>query len=87
RQLGEHVEHWLDVEGSWPTPWRNALGLSDTAVLVTPEQLQQMQQEIGDVLARYRHRGDGDPRARTVAAYTVYFPRDLEPVPDETEPG
>ncbi len=81
RHLGERFERWLDVEGTWPTPWRDACGIADSFVIATPEQLQAMQDELWAVLDRYRRVGQGNPDARRVAVYLVGFPLDLDRVP------
>ncbi|MBM6405694.1 helix-turn-helix domain-containing protein [Phycicoccus sp. CSK15P-2] len=81
RHLGERFERWLDVEHGWPDEWRDAVGMSDSFVIATPEQLRAMQAELWAVLERYRRVGQGNPTARRVAAYLVSYPLDLDRPP------
>ncbi len=73
---------WLDVEESWPVAWRDVLGLSDTALLATPEQVAQLQDELAALLARYRRVGEGRPDARRIILHHVLHPLDLDDVPE-----
>jgi hypothetical protein len=50
-------------------------------VLVTTEQLGALTGEIAAVLERYRRVGQGNPRARRVAAYAFTYPLDLDRPP------
>ncbi|SER80902.1 transcriptional regulator, ArsR family [Pedococcus cremeus] len=81
RHLAEQFERWLDVEQAWPMAWRDAAGMSDSFVIATPEQLQQLKAEVDEVLARYRRVGQGNPEARRVAVYSVAYPIDLDRAP------
>src|SRR5665647_2056761 len=78
RQLGQQFERWLDVEGSWPVEWRDAAGLSDSFVIATAEQARALGAELGEVVARYRLVGQGDPEAKRLIVHTVLLPTDLE---------
>ncbi len=81
RHLGEQFERWLDAEQAWPVDWRDAAGMSDEMVVVTAGQLQSLMDEIGEVIARYRRVGQGNPAAKRVACYRVAYPIDLERPP------
>jgi DNA-binding transcriptional ArsR family regulator len=81
RHLTDRYERWLDVEQAWPLAWRDALGLSDSHVLATPEQVEEMRRELAAVVSRYRRVGQGNPEARRVAAYSVLYPIDLDRAP------
>lgn len=85
RHLGGNFENWLDVEESWPLDWREALGLGDTTVTVTAEQLTQLKTELGELLSRYRFLAEGDPQARSIVVYSVLFPRDVDAPPKTQE--
>lgn len=85
RHLVEQYEKWLDVEEGWPVEWRDAVGLSDSYVIATPAQLEQMRREISDVVTRYRRVGQGNPQARRVATYSVLYPIDLARAPRGSE--
>ena len=84
RHLGERYEHWLDVEEAWPVDWRDAVGMNDSWVVVTPQQAQARTHEINEVVARYRRVGQGNPQARRVAVYAVTYPVDLDRPPRGT---
>lgn len=78
RQFADKYERWLDVEATWSPAWRDAAGMDDMWVEVTPEQLAAARKEIEAVLHRYAHVGEGDPEARRVAYWQFAFPMDLD---------
>ena len=82
RHLAERFERWLDVEEAWPLAWRDALGLHDDVLTVTPAQLVAFNAELGALMARYRDAGRGDPTARRIASGHLHQPVDLDQVPD-----
>lgn len=79
RQFAERAERWLDVSEEWPAEWVDALGLSDSFVTVTPEQLAELNAELDTLAARFRRIGEGDPRARRVHLSMYANPADLAP--------
>jgi len=85
RQLAERAEQWLDVSETWPPEWTDALGLDDSVLFLTPEQLAAMGEELDAVLARYRDAGRGDPRARRIHAFQ--FTRPVELLPPDAAPA
>ncbi len=85
RHLSEQFERWLDVEADWPDEWRDAAGMSDSFVVATAEQVEAMNEEIDEVLRRYRRVGQGNPSARRIAVYSVVYPVDLDRVPRGAE--
>lgn len=87
RHLGEQFERWLDAEDAWPRPWREAVGIGDSFVIATPDQLQAMNEELQAVLDRYRRVGQGNPGARRVAVYLVRYPLDLDRPPRAAATG
>ncbi len=78
-QFTRRAEAWQDVLAEWPKEWVDALGLMDTMVTVDPEQMRALQDEIGALLARYRHAGDDRPDARKISVYSYAAPTDLSP--------
>lgn len=84
RHFGEQYDRWLNVSMTWPPDWQDACGSGDAMVLVTSEQLTAMRDEINEVVARYRRVGQGNPRARRIAAYTFLYPLDLDRPPTGT---
>lgn len=85
RHFAEQFERWLDVEATWPAAWRDAAGMSDSFIIATPEQVEELKREVDELLARYRRVGQGNPRARRLAVYSVLYPLDLDKAPRERE--
>lgn len=81
RHLATRHERWIDVQASWPAPWRDAAGLSDDMVVVTAEQLQSLVDELGEVVARHRRLGQGNPSARRVSVFFAAHPIDMGQAP------
>ncbi|QAY69826.1 winged helix-turn-helix domain-containing protein [Xylanimonas protaetiae] len=87
RTYDQRFNDWIDVADTWPAAWQDALGLEDTWVTVTPEQLVALKAEIEAVVLRYHEAGAGDPRARRIALYRTSMPLDAELAPPtEDEP-
>lgn len=76
RSAGERMLQWLDAEHGWPQDWRDAMGISDDVVEVTPAQADQLLEEMLAVLVRYRDAGAGDPAARQVSVGLTMHPVD-----------
>ena len=81
RHLGEQFERWLDVEHTWPAEWQDAVGMGDSFVIATAEQVSEMTREVWEVFEKYRRVGQGNPNARRVAVYLVGYPLDLDRAP------
>jgi DNA-binding transcriptional ArsR family regulator len=79
RQFAERAERWFDAAADWPAEWVDVLGLNDTFVTVTPEQMAELQQRMDVLLAEYRTAGEGEVRARRVSVYLYARPTDFEP--------
>ena len=77
RQFAEQAEHWLDAAPDWPAEWVDVLGLNDTFVTVTPEQMGELQQRMDALLAEFRAVGEGNERARRISVYTYARPTDI----------
>jgi DNA-binding transcriptional ArsR family regulator len=78
RHMDQRFEKWLDVENSWPMPWRSALGMSDDVCVLTAEQAEAMNDELAAVVQKWRRAGQADQGARRVAVYRVLYPVDLD---------
>jgi DNA-binding transcriptional ArsR family regulator len=86
RQFAEKAERWLDATPNWPREWVDVLGLYDTFVHVTPEQMHELNERLLALLAEYRTLAQDDPRGRRVQVNV--FARPLEPdVGPEPEVG
>ncbi|MGA1836081.1 helix-turn-helix domain-containing protein [Herbiconiux sp. 11R-BC] len=81
RQFASRAEHWLDTQESWPAEWIDAVGLSDTILVMTPEQAVALKEELDAVFSRFRTLGAGDPRARRVQVAVHSSPIDGEAPP------
>ena len=81
------AQAWLTAQTEWPLTWQDACGLEDHLVLVTDEQLEALQAEIGALLARYRRVGGGSPSARRVTYYTCPLPVDPPRPPRRPDAG
>ncbi len=79
RQFAERAERWLDVVADWPDEWVDRLGLNDSLVIVTPEQMAELQCRLEEVVEEFRSVGQGDPRARRISVYTHARPVDTVP--------
>lgn len=81
RHFSQQAERWVDVSPDWPAPWQDACGSNDEMVLVTAEQLRAMRDEIGEVVARHRRVGQGNPEAKRIAVYLFAYALDLDKAP------
>ena len=79
QHFGDRAGAWLEDQDRWPAPWREAAGLSDHLVQVTPDQLAALRRELEDVLQRYRRVGAGNPDAKRVSVYLCPLPVDRPP--------
>jgi DNA-binding transcriptional ArsR family regulator len=72
---------WLEVQREWPSAWRDAASMNDALVVATPAQLVAMGEEIRAVVERSRRVGQGNPEAKRVAAYSAFYPVDMDRPP------
>jgi predicted ArsR family transcriptional regulator len=79
QHFGDRAGAWLEEQDRWPAPWRDAAGLSDHLVQVTPDQLAALRRGLEDVLQRYRRVGAGNPDAKRVSVYLCPLPVDRPP--------
>lgn len=77
RQFAHHAEDWLDASQEWPREWAEGMGLHDTLVTVTSDQLPSLRAELDAVLSRYRDRYATEPDARQLSVFTYVYPTDL----------
>lgn len=77
RRLAEHAEAWNRACAVEPAQWRDAAGLSDYFVTVSPARLQAMVQDLHEVIERHRRAAATDPAddARQVIVYVFGAPR------------
>jgi DNA-binding transcriptional ArsR family regulator len=79
QHFSDRAGAWLEEQDRWPAPWRQAAGLSDHLVQVTPDQLAALRGDLEDVLQRYRRVGAGNPDAKRVSVYLCPLPVDRPP--------
>lgn len=60
RTTTRYVEDWLESRQEWPKRWRDAADSSDYSLMMTPEQLGAMVEELHAVIARHRHTAEED---------------------------
>jgi DNA-binding transcriptional ArsR family regulator len=77
RTAAEQMERWMDIQQSWPVEWRDALGVGDDVVKVTAAQARAMQEDLIEVVARYRHAGSEDPDAKRVSVWHMMHPLEV----------
>lgn len=82
RQFTARAESFFDVAGEWPDVWLDAFGLSDSAITVTPAQLQDLRGELEAIMRRYRSRGVGDADARRIYFFSFLAPFDADQPPE-----
>ncbi|SCL30659.1 Helix-turn-helix domain-containing protein [Micromonospora pallida] len=71
RWMTEQVDRWLAERATYSPQWRDAAGISDGFLTIGPERLQELNQEIWDLILRYREASPPDePDARPV--HVVY---------------
>ncbi len=81
RHFTDKFGRWLDVQGNWPAVWRDRASMNDDMVVVTADQLREMHTEIDAVIERYRRVGQGNPDAKRIAAYLIFYPVDMDKAP------
>jgi DNA-binding transcriptional ArsR family regulator len=62
RHYADLVGRWEEVRASWPLKWRDATGMSDFLLTMSPEQLEELQAEIEEVVRRHAARAEADPK-------------------------
>lgn len=83
QQMGERLTAFMDAEHDWPGRWRDIGGLGDDKVLVTPDQAEQLWDEIAAVITRYHRAGEGDPSATDLLVWTAMAPVDPADPPEQ----
>ena len=81
KHFTEKFGRWLDVRQGWPAVWRDRASMNDDTVLVTADQLRALHAEIDEVVDRYRRVGQGNPDAKRIATYLVFYPVDMDKAP------
>jgi DNA-binding transcriptional ArsR family regulator len=81
RKRAEWVDEWVEVRDHWPAEWREAADLSDYRVRLTPDRLQELNDEIHALLRRYQQADEPDtPGAEQVLLLWSSFPSPRPPL-------
>lgn len=85
RMLGRY-QHWWETRASYPKAWREAAGVNQHVIYLTPDELRSLGQQLSALLTpQYRERLT-DPSCRpkdalAVELVTLSYPVDLAPAP------
>ncbi|GAA3932361.1 ArsR/SmtB family transcription factor [Actinoplanes auranticolor] len=84
----QQVTTWItDVGPGLPARWQRVVGVSNTNVPLTPDELEELSRRIDELIAPYVHRAEADAPdgARIVRILRHYLPGadDLRPTPGE----
>ena len=77
RVYGRQVERWHDRRFEWPTAWRDAADQSDFRIIVTADELAELDRRLHAVIAEYGRDVDAAPDdAEAVTVILYMFPAD-----------
>ncbi len=77
----EWVDEWIEVRDHWPAEWRSASDLSDYRIRLSPQRLQELNDEVHALLRRYQGASDPDePEAEQVLVLWSSFPSPRPPL-------
>ncbi|MFG2103825.1 ArsR/SmtB family transcription factor [Micromonospora echinaurantiaca] len=75
RHLVEHAERWFARQHEWSAAWRDALGMGDIFMTMSPARLEQLKTEVWELLERHREESDADaPDAEQVQVFVAAYP-------------
>ncbi|MEV4478092.1 winged helix-turn-helix domain-containing protein [Micromonospora coxensis] len=75
RLLVEHAERWFAVQHEWSPAWRDALGMGDAFLTLSPDRLKALNAELWQILERYHAEADPDEAdAQPVQVFVAAFP-------------
>ncbi|MEV5693862.1 ArsR/SmtB family transcription factor [Micromonospora globbae] len=76
RLMVEGAERWMTVATGHSAEWREAAGMSDMVLTLGPARLRALNDELWQVLMRYRHEPVSDePDVQSVHVFVAAFPR------------
>ncbi|MPV39010.1 helix-turn-helix domain-containing protein [Georgenia subflava] len=73
RQFQQRADAWHGAKQEWPLPWRDAAGMSDYFLDLSPAQLAELTHELDAVVERYRAEPPR-PDARRVFVFLQAYP-------------
>ncbi|MGH3469164.1 MAG: hypothetical protein ACRDQF_15695, partial [Thermocrispum sp.] len=68
----QHLQEWLTDQHDWPAEWRDASGLSDALLRLSPAQLQELKDELHAVIARWHDVESGDDAERVLVVLSAF---------------
>lgn len=76
RHFVDSAERWFAVQRDWSPAWRDAFGMGDAFLRLTPDRLQALRKDLWQVLERYRGEEDASstPEAAQVQLYLAAYP-------------
>jgi hypothetical protein len=75
RHLVEHSERWFADRHEWSRAWRDAFGMGDIFMTLSPARLEALKAEVFQTLDRYRAEADeSEPGAERVQVFLAAFP-------------
>ena len=77
--MSERVARWEDVRGDWPVAWRDAAGMSDVVLEMSPSQLRALAQELDEVIRRHDEAARATPDPDTRRVTFLYYAMPTEP--------
>lgn len=78
--LVERVEAWEQERDRWPEAWRDAASMSDAIVEVSPDQLNELLEELYAVVLRYRELPPGED-GQQVVVHVIGIPAEPRDAP------
>lgn len=64
REHARRLQEWLTSQQDWSAQWRDTSGMSDALLRLSPSQARQLQEELLEVIARWRAAEPGEGAER-----------------------
>lgn len=74
--LSEKFAQWEEYRPEWPLVWRDAAGISDALLELTPAELEELTAELFAVIRRYRGKPARPGESRQVSVWLNTLPTD-----------
>jgi predicted ArsR family transcriptional regulator len=79
--VSEKVARWEDTRTTWPVEWRDAAGMSDMLLELSPPQLRALTAEVEEVIRRHQEAAKPGEDTRRVTFLYYALPTDPEAGP------
>ena len=77
--MSEKVAHWEDARPEWPVEWRDAAGMSDLLLEMSPDQLRALTTELEEVIRRHQEAAVAAPAEDARRVTFLYYALPTEP--------